>query len=280
MHTGKKVSSYNQFNSKFGSDNCKYKDRTLYLLKKNNFPITRYYLWDIKQSVKENMTKLHDTNLRLPCVVKPTEGTQGIGVMVNLFNIKSISDCISNTIKDGKVPLIEEQVVGKNYRIMVFNNKIIDIVERERPYVIGDNKSTLRSLIRLYNIKQKQNGHFTVKNIGYDIIQKQGYNLDSIIEYNKQIILSDVINYHNGSPIKRVNINSVHPTNINMFIKVNDILNINLSGIDYMSSSLTRPYTEEGYIIEVNRIPDMHIHYKASNTNKNYALKRFITNVF
>ena len=61
-----------------------------------------------------------------------------------------------------------------------------------------------------------------------------------------------------------------------MFLKINKILNLNLSGIDYMSSSLNIPYTMEGHVIEVNENPDMNMH----NLIDNSVADNFMKNLF
>ena len=61
-----------------------------------------------------------------------------------------------------------------------------------------------------------------------------------------------------------------------MFIKVNDVLRLDLSGIDYMAQSLKTPYYRSGSIIEVNTGPDMKIHYVANEKEKNFALSKFL----
>ena len=59
-----------------------------------------------------------------------------------------------------------------------------------------------------------------------------------------------------------------------MFKTVSKSLNMVLSGIDYISSSLGVSYKDNnGIIIEVNGGPDMKIHYKA-DLNKNLVQKR------
>ena len=65
-----------------------------------------------------------------------------------------------------------------------------------------------------------------------------------------------------------------------MFLKINKILGLNLSGIDYMGNSLSIPYRYDGHVIEVNSGPDMKIHYKADSNNKFFAVDRFVKNIF
>ena len=62
--------------------------------------------------------------------------------------------------------------------------------------------------------------------------------------------------------------------------RTNKVLNINLSGIDYMSKSIEIPYTINGYILEVNGKPNIHPHHKVDKNTKNFAINRFVETIF
>ena len=104
--------------------------------------------------------------------------------------------------------------------------------------------------------------------------------MNSIPLKGQVIIVSETINYHNGSELNRIPIKKVHPDNIKMFLKINKLLGVELSGIDYMSPSIEKSYKQEGHIIEVNNSPDMKIHFKADSKNNNFAVRRFVKKLF
>ena len=161
-----------------------------------------------------------------------------------------------------------------------FKNKIIDIVERQPPHIIGNGINTVSQLIDIYNKKQLSNGDYKVHNYNKQLIKKQGFQMSSIVPNNKSVILTQTINYHNGSPLVRIPLSKVNAENLKMFKKINKVLKLTLSGIDYMSPSLEIPYYQKGHIIEVNPGPDMKIHYKADLNNLNYAPSRFTKLIF
>jgi D-alanine-D-alanine ligase-like ATP-grasp enzyme len=85
----------------------------------------------------------------------------------------------------------------------------------------------------------------------------------------------------NGSTITYVDINTVHPINISLFKKINHILDLKLSGIDYICEDLSIPYYVNGCVIEVNPKPGLEIHYDVYPENeKNDLLNTIIDNVF
>jgi cyanophycin synthetase len=88
-----------------------------------------------------------------------------------------------------------------------------------------------------------------------------GYKMDSILPKGKNLIITTVINMHNGANISRVPIDKIPKINQDIFIKTNDVLGIMTSGIDFLSKDITVPYNQNnGRILEVNGTPDTEIH--------------------
>ena len=124
------------------------------------------------------------------------------------------------------------------------------------------------------------NNDYTVSKLSIDLINNQGYTLESIIPNDEVIYITNIFSYHNGSRSVRINEKDIHEENKLMFLKVNEVLGLTLSGIDFISSSLKIPYTEEGSVIEVNNAPGIIQHYKADNKDKNYAVTKFVRGVY
>ena len=280
LYKNNKVISYkNNLNPIGSSYNC-IKNITSSKLMINNIPVPTFYVWDAQKSTDENISNIKK-RLTFPLIMKPTNGTQGKNVFVNINNendIRKISINLLNLYNNKKIKdiIVEEQVFGDNFRILVLNNKIIGIIKRTEPYVIGNGKLRLYDLIKNYNNEKIKNKNFPVYNITINIIHNQGFNLTSIIPNNKKVIISNTINYHNGSDIENINISNVHPKNIEMFFQIGKILNLKLYGIDYMAKSLSIPYTKDGHIIEVNEYPDLYMH-KVADKN---SIDNFMENLF
>jgi len=97
----------------------------------------------------------------------------------------------------------------------------------------------------------------------------------------RKIIISNVCNYHNGSKLTRIPIQNVHSDNLEMFKKINKVIDLNLSGIDYMSTDITKSYKQgNGYINEVNGGPSMKIHNVCDPKNSSSIIQKFVSNLF
>jgi cyanophycin synthetase len=225
---------------------------------------------------------MNNTEIYFPIVLKPINGTFGIDVITNIDNEKELNESINSLKEKYKELMLEEQISGDCYRIFVFNNKVIDIIKREKPYVIGNGIHTVKELIEERNKEQEKMQLFQTKNVSNLFIIKQGYTLDTILEDKVKVYISNVINMHNGARISRIPLDTIPQKNIDMFINTNKYLNILCSGLDYLSEDITIEYDKNnGKILEVNGTPDTEIHTKINyNKDEDGFFKKVVNNIF
>ena len=163
--------------------------------------------------------------------------------------------------------------MGNDYRILMLDDKIIGVIERATPVVVGDGKRTLLQLIN----KHKYSDY---KTHTYDrnLIKEQNCDLNTIIPKNKEILLTYVKNYHNGAQLNIVPIESIHEDNIELFKNINKTTNMRLSGIDFISKDLSIPFYEEGVVIEINPFPGGSVFELADNQEE--LVNYFIDGIF
>jgi len=283
---GKVISLLSMGNEKSVKDICGNKELTSTLLMNNGIKVPSFYVCDNKLSIEDNLENIY-LKLNPPFVVKPTKGSKGIGVYVDINTYDDLHNKVKKTMKNisGKGECMVEEYYkgGKDYRIFTHKNKIVDIVEKVSGEVKGDGISILSELIQKYNKNNKTQigaakGH-TIKNIDEEYFKKQGYKLDGVVPYGKTVKLSGVVNLSNGAVSRPVNINDVHPDNILMFEKCSELIGgVNL-GIDYVSSSISLSYITGGVIIEVNSNPGFGPHRVAHKASDEIH-KKFIEALF
>lgn len=244
---------------------CNNKDVTSNILRKNNIPVPKFYVWNKKQTILNNIKNINK-NISFPLVVKPTNGEKGYGVKTNIKNNKDLNKHVQfllSTITKKNNIIIEQQISGNEFRVTVYNGDIIGIVKKNSPYVIGNNKNTLSELIDEHKFSE-----YKPHNIDNNLLRKQNVNLETIIPDNKKIILSRVNNISNGANLTNIPLNMVHVDNIYMFKQINQIFKKNITGIDYISENISLPYYNTGSIIEVNTSPGITSHVLASNDDE------------
>jgi cyanophycin synthetase len=259
------------FNSIQSHQLAKNKPKTTDLLKLHDIPTPNYLIIDRNSpdKIKPN---------QYPVVLKPLDGMQGKDVYTDIENEKQFEKIKSELLQKYSQIMLENQIFGENYRIFVFENKVMDIVERVRPYVIGDGVHSIQKLIEWRNEKQKKDKNYPTKYIHENTILKQGYQLDSILPLNQKIFITNTINYHNGANPKRIPLHKIPKENIDLFIKAHQTLGLICSGIDYMSPNISIPYHfNKGTIIEINDMVDTKIHVYADNKkNPGFLYKNII----
>lgn len=249
--------------------NNKYLCKTI--MQKNGLPVPKAVEWDYDKSKCKNLNTIF-SNLNFPLVLKPINGQSGNKVYVGLENKSHLMNKLGVFLNTKRPFLIEEQVFGNNYRIFVMNGKVLDIVRRDPPFVVGDGESTILELIQ----ENKRKNEHGIKKPDWDLIKKQGYTRNMIVPNGQEIIVTLVLHYTNGSNPESLNLQNIHPENIDMFVKANKILNLHVSGIDYMGHDLSVPFTlHNGRILEVNPGPGLDIH---RDLDKNF-MNKFIRNM-
>jgi cyanophycin synthetase len=277
---GKKLSTKTQLNKPINNKVTNSKYETSKLLHQYNIPVPNFTIWDPNRSNEKNIELIN--KLKYPLVVKPVNGVQGKDVYLDLYEIDSVLEKVNYLLSKNSKIIIEEQITGENFRILLLNNNIIDIVHRKKPSIIGNGKHNIKDLIFMYNSIQKKHKNFPITNINYSLLDKQGLTLDSIPKKGQIVRVSNVCNYHNGSRLARIPIKNIHPDNLELFKKINVVMGINLSGIDYISPDISKSYKQNnGNINEVNSGPSMKLHHECdSNNNNSFAVKRFVSNLF
>lgn len=258
------------------------KYNTSSILTKNSIPVPKFTKINTKDNIKNILNLMNKTSIYFPVVLKPINGTFGIDVITNIDNEEELIESIDSLKGKYQELMLESQVSGDCYRIFVFNNKVIDIIKREKPYVIGDGIHTVSELIEQRNKEQEKMGLFQTNNLSNLFIIKQGFTLDTILDDKVKVYISNVINMHNGARISRIAVDTIPQKNIDMFINTNKFLKISCSGIDYLSDDITIEYDKnDGKVLEVNGTPDTEIHTKIDyNKNEDGFFKRIVNNIF
>lgn len=260
----------------------KNKVNTSELLHKNKISVPKYNVININDQIDKIIVENKYKNISFPLIIKPINGTFGKDVFTNLENKQELLNVI-NTLKKKNIytkMMVENFIEGHVYRVFVFNNTVIDVIQREKPFIIGNGYDSVDFLIKERNKYQINNGFFETTNIGYDYIEKQGYTLNSILENGEKIFITNVINMHNGAVLKRINISSIPRQNINLFLNVGKILKINCYGLDYISNDITSHYKNgQDVILEVNGTPDTEIHSKIDNYGNTF-FKNIVKKIF
>ncbi|MCB0444257.1 MAG: cyanophycin synthetase, partial [Gelidibacter sp.] len=204
-----------------------------------------------------------------PLVVKPVDGNHGRGITVNIKNYEDALVAFRNAKESSRsgAIIIEKYITGDDYRLLVINHKLVAAALRTPACVVGNGKSTIQQLIDEVNKDPRRGfGHenvltqITVNDLTKSIIKTNGYTLDSVLEKDKRLLLKDTANLSTGGTAEDVT-DIVHPANVFMAERISKIIDLDICGIDVMTTDISKPLEETGgAVLEVNAGPGFRMH--------------------
>src|SRR6218665_967290 len=238
------------------------KEDTKEFLESANLPVPKGRL--VKE---ESELLLIGEQLGYPLVTKPFNGNHGRNVTCGITNYEELLIGFHTAAEISKSVIVEKEIKGYDYRLLVVGNKFIAASLRQPAFVIGDGISTISQLVEQENLNPlRGSGHENIlTKISLDAfteahLKKQGLHLNSVPEEGQQIFLRGTANLSTGGVAEDVT-ELVHPSNILMAEKVSKVIGLDICGIDVICSDITQPLKENGgAIIEVNAAPGLRMH--------------------
>ncbi|MAL59929.1 MAG: cyanophycin synthetase [Flavobacteriaceae bacterium] len=202
-----------------------------------------------------------------PLVVKPVGGNHGRGITVNIKKYEDALVAFRAAKEVSNVVIIEKFITGEDYRILVINYKLVAAAKRTPAHVIGDGKSTVKQLVDKVNEDPRRGyGHenvltqITINDLTRTIIAAKGYTEDSVIPLGERLILKDTANLSTGGTAEDVT-DIMHPENVEMAERIARIIDLDICGIDVMTTDISQPLSETGgAVLEVNAGPGFRMH--------------------
>lgn len=204
-----------------------------------------------------------------PLVVKPVDGNHGRGITVNINTYEDALTAFNSAKESSKsgAIIIEKYITGDDYRLLVINHKLVAAAVRTPAHVIGNGESTIQELIDEVNKDPRRGfGHenvltqITTNDLTLGIIKANGYTLDSVLEKDKRLLLKDTANLSTGGTAEDVT-DIVHPANVFMAERISKIIDLDICGIDVMTTDISKPLDETGgAVLEVNAGPGFRMH--------------------
>ncbi|MTE26867.1 cyanophycin synthetase [Winogradskyella ouciana] len=204
-----------------------------------------------------------------PLVIKPIDGNHGRGITVNINNYDEALEAFrqaKESSRSGAI-IVEKFITGDDYRLLVINNKLVAGAIRTPAHVVGNGKSTVQELIDEVNRDPRRGyGHenvltqITVNDLTKTIIKDAGYTLDSVLADGERLILKDTANLSTGGTAEDIT-DIIHPANVSMAERISKIIDLDICGIDIMTTDITKPLSETGgAVLEVNAGPGFRMH--------------------
>ncbi|WP_299115717.1 cyanophycin synthetase [uncultured Winogradskyella sp.] len=240
------------------------KEDTKYLLEQAEVEVPRGDIIRRERSLEEACRYVG-----YPLVIKPIDGNHGRGITVDIQNYDEALVAFRHAKESSRsgAIIVEKFIVGEDYRLLVINNKLVAAALRSPAHVVGDGKSTVRELIDEVNKDPRRGyGHekvltqISVNELTQTIIKDAGYTLESVLADGEKLILKDTANLSTGGTAEDVT-DIVHPANVSMAERISKIIDLDICGIDVMTTDISKPLSETGgAVLEVNAGPGFRMH--------------------
>ena len=223
------------------------------------------------QSAREAVRAAH--RIGFPVVVKPLDANHGRGVSINLVDGDQVSAAFDVALQSarGRSVLVESYIEGMDHRMLVVNDELVAVAKRVPGHVVGDGRHTIAELIDIVNLDPRRGiGHEKVltrlelDHQAHRLLEKAGLDAESVLPEGEVFFLRSTANLSTGgTAIDMTDV--VHPDNREMAVRAIQAVGLDVGGVDFLTSDITRSYKDiGGAIVEVNAAPGFRMHVAPS----------------
>jgi len=207
-----------------------------------------------------------------PVVLKPLSANHGRGVSINLEDEEQVRVAFEKAREHQKTVIVESYIRGFDHRMLVVNGELIAVAKRVPGHVVGDGKSTVEELVDRVNDDPRRGiGHEKVlTRLVFDhqalrLLEQLGYDQESVPPDGEVVYLRSTGNLSTGGTASDVT-DIVHPDNRDMAVRAAQAIGLDVAGVDFLTTDISRSYKETGgAICEVNAAPGFRMHVAPSD---------------
>ncbi len=204
-----------------------------------------------------------------PLVIKPNVSGYSRG---SYFPINSHGELFRATLRAKRwwpTTMVEQYLQGANYRVLATRDKLISVIRRYPPFVIGNGRDSIDTLIDAENRVREEMGLYPVIHpIGRNDavrahLAKQGLSLESVPEEGRHVEVFHRVALAPGGAVETIDRATIPEENRQFFYRVVRAFDANVFGIDVIfEKGIEIPYDQQRCIlVEVNSRPYIKMHH-------------------
>ncbi|MGS2743043.1 hypothetical protein ACU6TU_05540 [Halomonas sp. LS-001] len=205
-------------------------------------------------------------------VVKPVDGIFSKNVTTGITSEEAFVAAVDLSSSQGrKAFIVEQEIVGTEYRVLVLNGEVIAVLRKDPPYVIGDGKRDIETLIDEKNKCLSQHPLSYNRLINKDdnvteFLSKQGFDFKTVPAKGELIKLCSPEKYMAGGIYVEAGEELSDEAKRQAVRAVLSIEGMSLSGVDV----IVEQHSGKPYVIECNENPGIAGHvfpYQGASIN-------------
>ncbi|HYO36816.1 MAG TPA: hypothetical protein VER97_12120 [Geodermatophilus sp.] len=207
------------------------------------------------------------------CVVKPAYGTgAGRGVTCDVRTVEEFLRASLSAVRHCPDLVIERQLHGAEYRLLVLDGTVIGAVRRRSPSVVGDGRSTVTDLVLAENQRRLQaegrSGLFLL-GLGLDAclaLRRQGLFPASVPEDGRRVTVARAVNAGSAAEADAV---QPTPALAADAVAAAQALDLRLASVEIATPEPAAGLASPGAgLIEVNSTPGLSYHYQVRDASR------------
>ncbi|HVZ45089.1 MAG TPA: acetate--CoA ligase family protein [Ramlibacter sp.] len=261
VHTRRLRSSITDRTSSMAVALARSKWQTGMVLRRFGIPVPQHVLVRSADEAVEAAARLG-----YPVVVKPDDQEQGHGVSAGLRDEATVRAAFEAARKASQQILLEKHQEGDDYRVTVFQGKVVKILQRRAGGVTGDGTHDVAELVRRelltprFQRSYRQTGRWTLTldEEALGLVAEQGLTPSSVPEAGRFVTLRRKANVSSGGIQMLVPVDRCHPDNRALAERACRALGLDLCGVDLIIPDIATSWLDTGAaIVELNAQPQI-----------------------
>ena len=210
-----------------------------------------------------NVAQAHAVAQQLgwPVVIKPADRERSEGVTTNVCDFQGVQTAFEHSSKYSKSILVEKQVPGICYRLMIANGRFLYALWRRPMSVIGNGVDDMATLITsIYEATARlplwaRDKAVPLDQLTHQVLQSQGLNEHSVPLEGQRVLVRYIESTEWGEDRGDAT-PQTHPENAALAERAARALGLVNAGVDVISNDISVPWHKNGAMInEVNYAP-------------------------
>ena len=198
-----------------------------------------------------------------PVVVKPTDRERGEGVTTGVQSDAALAAALTVALQatPTRQALVEREVPGVCHRLFMARGRLLYAVKRLPHSIAGDGRRTIAQLVVAANAREaarppwRRDKHYPLDSLALQVLAARGLGPSSVPAAGAFVPLRPIETTAWGGHDEEVTA-IIHPENVRVARRAAEIFALDVAGVDIISPDITRPWHENGAIInEVNFAP-------------------------
>ncbi len=199
-------------------------------------------------------------------VVKPDNSRGSVGLTIGVQDTDALSVSIATAlrVKGARAALVQKFYTGSEYRFTILDGRVVSVIERQKPHVIGDGTSRIVELIDTENKQRHNINKFSLLHYP-DIANVEIEDAQRVPLRGEKVQLGDSPMVRNGASLYEV-VDDIHVSYRELAEKLAQEIPLYFMTVDMLIDNMVQPAKPDSYcFLEANSAPSLAMYNSTRN---------------